>query len=332
MSSSQQTTNLGLPIYGNNDVPDWRDTNTPFQTLDDIIGQGGGSNVIALMDFDNAVDLIGSTASIVNYTTQKAGAIIGLVRAQSSTNGAYLTIDGKVFDLGYSTEVHNIYVDRIPSGSVIESNAQLQASSSNRGLWFVPYKYQAVEPVINVYNEAEVELNYTTPLYDFASGTSYTCVKKCWLVGTLTNADTLTINNKAYGVANNDNGSAQIFLPLSRGDVVTLSVTSAFLKVLEGTVSGSISDEIGGLPNIDYDNPLHTGDNTTYTATGVCYAMAGVCGGTITLNGTVIARAFVVGNASYSTTSIPLLKLKSGDIIVTQGDARGTYMAIFPPL
>lgn len=27
MSSNQQTTNLGLPIYGDSDVPSWKDTN-----------------------------------------------------------------------------------------------------------------------------------------------------------------------------------------------------------------------------------------------------------------------------------------------------------------
>ena len=28
------TTNLGLPIYGSNDVPKWDDTNQPFNALD----------------------------------------------------------------------------------------------------------------------------------------------------------------------------------------------------------------------------------------------------------------------------------------------------------
>ena len=332
MSSSQQTTNLGLPIYGDSDVPSWKDTNTPFQTLDDIIGQGGGgSNVIALMDFDNAVDLIGSTASIVNYTTPKDGAIIGLVRAQSSTNGAYLSIDSKVFDVGYSGDVHNIYVDRIPSGSVITSNAQLQASSSYRGLWFVPYKYQAVEPVINVYNEAEVELNYTTPLHDFNTATSYTCVKKCWLVGTLSVNATLTINGKAYGLANTSNGSIQIFLPLSQGDVVSVSGTSAYLKVLEGTVSGSVGQIGSGLPDLDYSTPLATltANNKTYTCTKPCYMIGTIItdGGdvTVTINGTQVCRC---SGVTTVFTDVPLLKLKRGDVVALSANTGASQINI----
>ena len=40
------TTNLGLPIYGASDVPKWDDTNTPFQTLDNKIGELGKCKLI----------------------------------------------------------------------------------------------------------------------------------------------------------------------------------------------------------------------------------------------------------------------------------------------
>lgn len=50
------TTNLGLPIYGANDVPKWDDTNQSFQTLDDKFTNYSGTTSAQLA---NAMNTIG---------------------------------------------------------------------------------------------------------------------------------------------------------------------------------------------------------------------------------------------------------------------------------
>lgn len=309
MSSSQQTTNLGLPIYGDSDVPSWKDTNTPFQTLDDIIGQGGGgSNVVPLLDFANAVD-IGTT----NVSTPKDGCLI-ISGYNNGTTKVYIN------DVEYSTLASNagtdtLVINYIPKNTSIRV-AQTSATFIPR---FVPYLYQSVDPVIIVYNEAEVTLNYTTPLYDFSNGTSYTCVKKCWLVGTMNTDNGLTINGKTYGVANTTNGSAQLFLPLSAGDIVTISATSSFLKVLEGTVSGSVGAL--GEPTLNYTTPLKTfnTNDRTFTATKECWligtylADAASSWHHLYVNNTKLASSYHT-NGIFNTAQVKY-KLSAGDVV-----------------
>lgn len=93
MSSSQQTTNLGLPIYGNNDVPSWSDTNTPFQTLDNIIGQGA------------------LHSNIPDYSNHIASPTFSNTGSYTATQDCYIEIGGTVHQTGVgSIKVNNYQV------------------------------------------------------------------------------------------------------------------------------------------------------------------------------------------------------------------------------
>ena len=97
MGSSQQTTNLGLPIYGDSDVPNWKDTNTPFQTLDDIIGSVGALHS-DIPDYSNP--LYSYTSGDTSYTaTQECIAEIGGTGINADTSS--FSVNGKVIATSY---------------------------------------------------------------------------------------------------------------------------------------------------------------------------------------------------------------------------------------
>ena len=322
MSSSQQTTNLGLPIYGDSDVPSWKDTNTPFQTLDDIIGQGGtGDGSQVQLDFANPLHVF-STGNL-SYTATKVCYLCGVLDGGSSAS-CNISIDGTIIAANWNAE-HRYFIAplRIEKGSTITT---LIAQNNLK-----VFSGSVVSSEVTIYNEAEVELNYTTPLHDFSTATSYTCVKKCWLVGTLSVTTGLTINGKAYGIANTNNGSIQIFLPLSQGDVVSVTDTLAYLKVLEGAVSGSVGQIGSGLPDLDYSTPLATltSNNKTYTCTKPCYMIGTIItdGGdvTVTINGTQVCRC---SGVTTVFTDVPLLKLKRGDVVALSANAGASQINI----
>lgn len=327
MSSSQQTTNLGLPIYGDSDVPNWKDTNVPFQTLDDIIGQGGGgSNVVPLLDFDNAIALT-STA----ITTTKDGCVIG--GADGQNNSIVVIINGKNCNYYDSTgRVYFVNIPNIPSGSTIK----LSRNNSGNFMWFVPYKYQAVDPVINVYNEAEVELNYTTPLHNFSTGNlTYTASKTCWLCGYLSasqnTTNNITINGKMYAWVTGGNANYtenSMFIPplrINRGDTVTVAQNTPDLHILDGTISGSVGSI--GEPVFDFANPLFTFQNNathkSYTADHDCWLVGylslsqlGNCD--LSIDGTLIAHA----RYNNESTGVEIkYKILSGSTVTIQPTA-----------
>ena len=121
---------------------------------------GGGSNVVPLLDFDNAVAL-----TTTNYTTPKDGCVIGGIYKGSQnmkvimnddTNHPYTFTDGQT--RGWA------YIPAIPKGTRIKLN-DTNASVIN----FVPYTYESISPEVTVYNEAEVALDYANPLHTFSS-------------------------------------------------------------------------------------------------------------------------------------------------------------------
>ena len=88
-------------------------------------------------------------------------------------------------------------------------------------------------------------LNYTTPLHTFSAGNlSYTAVKKCYLVGgyntAYNKAPAIEINNNvifpAFTGPSGDSGNKHCvlpILPLSSGDVVTLSKEAVNIYILD---------------------------------------------------------------------------------------------------
>ena len=334
MSSNQQTTNLGLPIYGNNDVPDWKDTNTPFQTLDDIIGQGGGgSGSQVQLDFANPLHTFssGNTSWTATEDCWLAGTI------QNDSSPSYITIDStQVYKCAWSGNIHSEHplpITRVSKGSVVECSVVMPHLRAYRGT--------IVSGEVTVFNEAEVELNYTTPLHDFSTGNlSYTASKTCWLCGYLSasqnTTNNITINGKMYAWVTGGNANYtenSLFIPpirINRGNTVTVAQNSPDLHILEGTISGSVGAI--GYPDLDLDNPLYinnSGAVVNYTCTQDCYMFGAMnaTGADITsnllLNGNIICHG-----ATGLITPIPLLKLHSGDIVTSSKGINNGYLMI----
>ena len=95
------------------------------------------------LDFANAVELAGTTVGAFNYTTTKAGALIGKVRSNTSSAG-HITIDGTnalpivQSGIGWADQQLTC-VQNIGAGSVISSSVQC-GTDTNYKLNFVPYK------------------------------------------------------------------------------------------------------------------------------------------------------------------------------------------------
>ena len=75
----------------------------------------------------------------------------------------------------------------------------------------------------------------------------------------------------------------------------------------------------GGMPALDYSNPLYTFDSShlTYTATQDCYLIAGLLTSGNTNTQVSINNVPILGNASAGSYQVvpPVLKIKSGDIV-----------------
>lgn len=71
MASTNTTTNYGLPLYEDGDLPDWKDTNTAFTTID--------------TQLKNALNAIAALQTQINGSVHTGGQ--GLTVAQYSTLG-----------------------------------------------------------------------------------------------------------------------------------------------------------------------------------------------------------------------------------------------------
>ena len=318
------TTNLGLPIYGSNDVPQWTDTNTPFQTLDDLVVSG----MTALLDTNNAVTVTN------NMVTTADGACV--MSAMANTDTIYtLAVDG-VGVLGVTRNLREVkWVYGIKKGSTLTISGTADQWST---IVFVPYKYQAVDPVINVYNEAEVILDYAHPLFTFGSNNlSYTATKKCYVTGTIPGKYdgniTLSIDGTIVYQATYSNnvgqGKSIPILTIEKGSTVSLNAWAGSinpLHVYEGTVSGSVGALHSDIP--DYSNNITTltYNGGTYTATQECIVEIGFAPPSSTL-GTISVNSKIVGccysGASGFTTTNKTIHLQKGDIL-TWGNASQT--------
>ena len=91
----------------------------------------------------------------------------------------------------------------------------------------------------------------------------------------------------------------------------------------------------GGMPTLDYSNPLHTfsSNNLSYTATKDCYLVGdtitvgvqGTC--QVAINGTVIG--FGNGQSGYSTSTFIFTKLSAGDNVTLTGTGTTPTMHVF---
>lgn len=279
-----ETTNLKLPIYSDSDVPDWMNTNDGFEALDSLVN----SCAMVQLDWGNPIH---SFENIGTWTATEDCYLCGVSRNSAGT----LFINNSPLITTGANEVATLPPTRIRKGDVV-SNSGVTSIYAYRGTLISGNTY--------VFNEAQVTLDYAHPLHTFSSGNlSYTATEKCWLVGCFYKEDTyitLSINSVEYSTTSSSgNGTrplSQMFLPLSKGDVVTLSgAPTNGLHVLRGTVTGSVANV--GEPIFDFANPLHTFTNNalTYTTTKECwlvgtFGMSNTGNGELFINNTRVAH------------------------------------------
>lgn len=319
MSSSQQTTNLGLPIYGDSDVPSWKDTNTPFQTLDDIIGQGGSGGSQVQLDW--AHPLHAFTSGNTSWTATQDCYLAGTATTASGIQS--ITIDNNIIYTNYEGSEGviglNVYPIRVKKGSVITTSRNMDTLKC--------YPFSVVSSEVTVFNEAEVELDYGNPIHTISGSATYTAETNGYLVGFIYGGgggiSSLSINGttvaKTVGESNIFDGACPIpIYKVQQGDVIVTTGNSTRIHLLRGTISGSVG-QIGEPPSLNYTTPLHQFTNSalTYTATKTCYLF-----GEFECSTTGNAYLAINGNQMYHTRwsaencPIPLnIKLTSGDSI-----------------
>lgn len=204
-----------------------------YATVDPTVTVYNGVDV----NFDYANPLHTFSSSNLSYTATEDCWLCGSI----GEGNCIVTVNNTQIARGwYGTGyVSNDYISplKINKGDVV--------SVSQVSQYLHIFKGSVVSPEVTVYNEAEVTLNYNTPLFTFNDNNlSYTAIKDCWLVGTLlgrgtSGENTVTINNNT---AFKTSGGSNFITPtkIKRGDTVVTSNGSTGLYILEGTISGSV--------------------------------------------------------------------------------------------
>ena len=285
-------------------------------------GNGGGGDVLELLDFDNAVAVI-NAGVVTTYTAPKAGALYGAIATAGS---GYVTVDGKqVAKFNANEPIPSLEVQGIQKGSVITATGTPNNTSY---VYFVPYKYESIAPEITVYNEAELEFDYANPLFDFNTGTTYTATEDCYVVGSLSNARTLTINSIVVCGAPSD-ACLTVCYKIKKDDVVTITSTMAGLHIYKGTKVGSVGNLTGAwIPNYSDHIATLTYNGGTYTATEDCIVEIGSAPPSnstakVKVNGYVVATSYSASNGFYGfEKTIPL---KKGDVLTFENMSQSTF-------
>lgn len=250
----RNTPNIGLPIYGSGDTPDWQDTNDGFEKLDNIVGGAAGVQ----LDFANPLHVF--TQSNNTYTATQTCWLFGSFIAIDNQYG-YVTVDGTrvagIYDANIGYPAAFIPPIRIEAGSVIEVT-NLGPDTYPARQCLAVYPGEIVSDTF-VWNEAIVELDYANPLYTFTAGGSYTCEKRCWMIGTCMNT-AVSVNGNRITDGSSGYYSNIPLTPLSKGDVINVTTGGSGINilVLDGTIKGSAPGNSGVdlLELLDFDNAV----------------------------------------------------------------------------
>lgn len=227
-----ETTNLGLPIYGANDVPLWTNTNDGFEALDSLV------NSCADVELDWAHPLHTFTDNNLSYTvTEDDCYLCGQTYGVTPDNHIY--INDTIIAVAFSTP--NFYLQltippiKLSKGDIVRVDNPMTILHVFKG--------KLVSGNTYVFNEAQVQLDYSDVLAVLtASNNSYTATKDCWLIGSAQNV-AITVND--IRIADSSTGYYLQLTPfkLNKGDIVkvTTSGVGYQLCVIGGTVTGSVS-------------------------------------------------------------------------------------------
>lgn len=320
------TPNLGLPVYGSSDTPDWLDTNNGFEKLDNIVGGAAGVQ----LDFANPLHLF--TSSNNTYTAVKTCWLFGTFMATNDNYGI-VSIDGTrvagIYDsnAGYPSAI--VPPTRVEAGSVI--------SVTNIGPDMYPgrqclgvYDGKIVSDSF-VWNEAIVEYDYGNPLHTFTTNNlTFTATKRCWLVGALSNGRIVTING-TYISEGMNSATTELNIPLSKGDVVVSSQENLYLHVFDGEIKGSAPGNggTGGvLELLDFNNAIEL------TNTNITTPKAGAVMGSMYASGNnqlYINDVLYYQNASSEVYDLTLCSVPKGTKLQLGKNNESSYKVRFVP-
>ena len=315
-----ETTNLGLPIYSDSDVPDWMNTNDGFEALDSLV------NSCSMVQLDWGNPLHTFTTGNLSYTVTRDDCYL-CGQLTGGSPDTVLTINNTAILLGAGDAVGYIYnwipPLKLSKGDTIVLNQQASLLHVFKGSLISGNTY--------VFNEAQVTLDYANPLFTFGSNNlSYTATKKCYLAGVIPGKYdgniTLSIDGTVVYQATYSNNTGQgksiPILTIEGGSTVTLNTWAgsvSCLHVFDGTVTGSVGALHSNIP--DYSNLIASlaYNVETYTATQECIVEMQAIAKTggplciISVNGNVIG--YTLNDAGGYIPFVKTIHLQKGDIL-----------------
>lgn len=235
MSYSNGTTHYNLPLTQGSDKRDWSDTNQAFEDIDAAVYQASSDATGALSAAQSAQTTANSaatdassavtTANTASASAASAAETAALARteaqsAQSTASSASTTAQSA------ATQASNADTVALQAQSNIGTMSSLNTQDKTSLV-------AAINEVLSQIGDGMPILNYTTPLWTPASGNlSYTAVKTCYVVGSLYNGRSLTINSVKYG-SSVSNSAVQVLLKVKAGDVITADQANDCLHVVD---------------------------------------------------------------------------------------------------
>lgn len=300
-----ETTQLGLPIYGDNDVPDWMNTNDGFEALDSLVN----SCSVVQLDWGNPIHSF--VAGGGTWTATEDCWLCGVSRNSQGS----LYVNGDALVTSGNGELAILSPTRIRKGDVVTCGVAMAISA---------YRGTLVSGNTYIFNEAQVTLDYSNPLHAFTANDSYTATEDCWLVGTGASL-AITIDGKRIC---NSNSNQYVNLPpfkIAKGQTINTSSqpVGIALWALRGTVTGSISALHSDIP--DYSNLIASlaYDANTYTATEECIVEFYFLSATLDNMAKVAVNDHVIG-VTYNDTVTHMhfyksIHLQKGDVLTWYG-------------
>ncbi len=325
MSYQNGTTHYNLPQTVGTDKRDWLDTNEAFADLDSAVYgavQTGAVNTQKIEEAEGTIGQLNTRVGDVEEDVADIKADVTTAQEDIGTLGTTLS--------GLTTEVRDNKTDLEDMITAYEEATATASASHNVGDYFrynnvlyittitirvgdtiVPDVNCRSTNVMTRVRALENQGGGQSPLassvmYDNAtSGLTADNVQ-----GAIDEVDG-TLDIVSQGVQTNGThiGDLTTLLTTAKGNLVSA------INELVGMIGG------GGMPVLDYANPLHTfsSSSLTYTATKECYVVGtlGVNSGTssavLKINNTDVFNAHSTANLGMYSTSV-FVKLKTGDV------------------
>lgn len=304
---TEGTQNFNLPLYHGTDKPAWTDTNEGYAAIDESVGLA----VATVEGIDTRVSTV--EAEISDPTTGIDAQLASVKEDVTTLSGDVGALSGSVS--GLQAEINDVRAD---CEDMITSNHEATATSSKRyevGQYFI-YNDVLYKCTVQINQGDTIVPNTnceaTNVMTEMPSGSggaviddTTTSITSCW----------------SSSKTNNEITSATA---AKTGDV---RFSSGKLQQYDGTDWVDISIGGGGMPILDFTNPLYTFDetHTNFTASKDCYLKGTVAtadNSAVTINGTPIAKGYWSASVGIGPAYVSE-KLSAGDVVVANIGASG---------